>query len=129
MNPRNRALPIDDRTIVTQEEDGAEVREPIPGMEVCDTCLRTDPAWEYPAPGVTLEVEGQVIMWTNDPWTLCDACASYVMVGDTEGLVDRTYQAVLEQREVSGERASLARRSVELMIGDFMATCGEGRKR
>jgi hypothetical protein len=41
------SLPPDQRTITTPVEDGV-LREPIPGMEVCDFCAATPVEFAFP---------------------------------------------------------------------------------
>jgi hypothetical protein len=77
------SLPPDQRTITTPVEDGV-LREPIPGMEVCDFCAATPVEFAYPCGPISL---GPNV--TSDAWAACTSCHAMIETNDRDQLAHR----------------------------------------
>jgi hypothetical protein len=77
------SLPPEQRTMTTPVQ-GGHLREPIPGMEVCDFCSETPVAWAYPCGLVEF---GPTV--TRDPWAACSTCYALIEANDRDGLARR----------------------------------------
>lgn len=119
--PPDKALPTDQRTMITDTGDGDVIRA-IPGQEVCDFCLSTAVAYEHDCSMVMLETSDGTHL-SDDPWSACAECHALIEAGDRPGLLRRAIEGISN----SNERGVLDIVSLAELIAQFFERKGESR--